>query len=715
MAWTIISIRAPSCVVDDPHNAIFRTSDDIKYTEDDFSAKSITEQSDHGTPAPTSLPPDVTLALTTDHFPKDPSVGFVFGTDRDRCDILLPSLSEFGISKRQFAITFQTTTGAVLLRNLSKQRTIIILRGVGRRIRLKEQRVLPQGGSIVCFFGLDLEFNRTWGYDDMSHLYIAFLDRLAKSIPNLEALRLLTATEPSATEPSARTSFSQARSVYGSERCIGSGDSARVFRAMHRQTGDLVAIKRYREETSSATFFKEASIFCTLKHRHILTFHEFNVKNGVAELIMEYAVFGSLVKPIRYNKLTVEEACTTTKHTLLALQYLHGKGITHRDINPANILITTRNPFHAKIADFSVSSQAEQLNTFCGTKRYLAPEVHRPPYTAKVDIWSVGVVVMYLWGLLPRNGHDSWTPRQGPGSWTEQIVARARDVSNITTELLNMCLQLDPENRATAEQCLQLPLFHNEGGGGEGGAPFVNHLDDGVRREPPHLPDQQRQAPLAPSYDLPPEALDVLRPATANAAFAAWQGEGVAAVGLDNIIPDTAACNMQGRPLDLPAQREEHPVWNGDALEPFLPHGEGWIPAFDLQLEGWDGGENFVSLEGIPTMNPINVNAEAIGPGAKDNETLVARGIIYHFFDWRGTEIAHIPDQAMVNVTHMVATAGLRFCQIRGAQFQELIKDKKRVITGINRIRGTYMPYSNAIDVCVQLRIDTSGLPSFLS
>ncbi|KAM3469153.1 hypothetical protein MY5147_007288 [Beauveria neobassiana] len=396
---------------------------------------------------------------------------------------------------------------------------------------------------------------------------------------------------------------------------------------MHRQTGDLVAIKRYREETSSATFFKEASIFCTLKHRHILTFHEFNVKNGVAELIMEYAVFGSLVKPIRNNKLTVEEACTTTKHTLLALQYLHGKGITHRDINPANILITTRNPFHAKIADFSVSSQAEQLNTFCGTKRYLAPEVHRPPYTAKVDIWSVGVVVMDLWGLLPRQG----------------------------------------------------------------------------------------DAPLAPSYDLPPEALDVLRPATANAAFEAWQGEGVAAVGLDNIIPDTAAFNMQGRPLDLPAQREEHPVWNGDALEPFLPHGEGWIPAFDLQLEGWDGGENFVSLEGIPTMNPINVNAEAIGPGAKDNETLVARGIIYHFFDWRGTEIAHIPDQAMVNVTHMVATAGLRFCQIRGAQFQELIKDKKRVITGINRIRGTYMPYGNAIDVCVQLRIDTSGLPSFLS
>ncbi|KAM3519239.1 hypothetical protein NHJ13051_007633 [Beauveria bassiana] len=708
MAWTIVSIRAPPCVVDDPHNAIFRTNDDIEYTEDDFSAKSPTEQSDHGTPAPTSLPPDVTLALTTDHFPKDPSVGFVLGTDRDKCDILLPSLSGSGISKRHLAITFRTTTGAVLLRNLSKQPTNIIL-NPARFTSLRSSRVFGKEGIAVRFHGLKIELDRPWGDDDLSNLYVAFLNRLAKSIPNLEALRLL-----SATGSSARTSLSQTRSVYGFERSLGGGASAEVFRATHRQTGDFVAIKRYREDTSSA-IFKEASIVCTLKHKHILTFHEFNVKNGVAELIMEYAAFGSLAKPISENKLTVEEACTTIKHTLLALQYLHGEGITHRDIKPANILITTRNPIHAKIADFGQSSQADELNTFCGTKRYLAPEMHRPPYTEKVDIWSVGVVVMDLWGLLPRNGHDSWTPRQGPGSWTEQIVTRARQVSNITTELLGMCLQLDPENRATAEQCLQLPLFHTEGGGGQGGAPFVNHLDDDVRREPPHLPDQQRQAPLAPSYDLLPEALDVLRPATANAAFAAWQGEGVAAVGLDNIIPDTAACNMQGRPLDLPAQREEHPVWNGDALEPYLPHGEGWIPAFDLQLEGWDGGENFVSLEGMPTMNPINVNAEAIGPGAKDNETLVVRGIIYHFFDWRGTEIAHIPDQAMVNVTHMVATAGLRFCQIRGARFQELIKDKKRVITGINRIRGTYMPYSNAIDVCVELRIDTSGLPSFLS
>ncbi|KAM3428336.1 hypothetical protein MY4824_008883 [Beauveria thailandica] len=595
MAWTIISIRAPSCIIDSPHNSIFRRSDNFEYNEDVFAAKSPVEQSDHGTPAPTSFPPDVTLALTTEHFPKDPSVGFVFGTDRSECDILLPSLTEFGISKRQFAITFQTTTKAVLLRNLSKRSTKVILKERLEPLSLQTQRTFTKEGMTVHFNQLAIDLDRPWGDDDQSYLYNAFLNRLAKSIPNVAALGLL-----SATEPSARTSLG----VYVSEKVIGSGASAVVYRAMHRQTGDFVAIKRYKAKNSN-TPWNEGNISCGLKHRHILTFHTFNfINGGEAELIMEYAVLGSLADLIRGNSLTVTEACTTIKHTFLALQYLHGMGITHRDIKPGNILIMARDPIHAKVADFGLSSKAAHLDTFCGTERYLAPEIHRPPYTPKVDIWSAGVV---------------------------------------------------------------------------------------------------RQELLAPDDGFPPEA------------FAASKGS----------IPDTAGCNMQER-LDIRQEplSASKLVWNGEILEPFPPHG-GYNP----QLEDWGGGGNFVPIvEDIPNFDWNNVeewlpggannyhsNAEAIGPGAKDNERFVVRDTIYHFFDWREKEIAHIPDQAMVNVTHMAATAGLRFCEVRNKRLLEMTKDKKRVILGHNRIRGTYMPYSNAIDVCVELNIDWIGLPSFLS
>ncbi|KAK8143345.1 hypothetical protein G3M48_007384 [Beauveria asiatica] len=637
-------------------------SDNFEYNEDVFAAKSPVEQSDHGTPAPTSFPPDVTLALTTEHFPKDPSVGFVFGTDAAMCDILLPSLPELAISKRQFAVTFQTKTGAVLLRNLSKQSTKIILGHRLEPIKLESQTTFTKEGVTVRFHRLAIDLDRPWGDDDQSYLYNAFLNRLAKSIPNVAALGLL-----SATEPSARTSLG----VYVSEKVIGSGASAVVYRAMHRQTGDFVAIKRYKAKNSN-TPWNEGNISCGLKHRHILTFHTFNfINGGEAELVMEYAVLGSLADLIRGNSLTVTEACTTIKHTFLALQYLHGMGITHRDIKPGNILIMARDPIHAKVADFGLSSKAAHLDTFCGTERYLAPEIHRPPYTPKVDIWSAGVVVMDVWGLLPRQSHDSWA---------EQIVAHARQASNITAELLGVCLQLDPNKRATAEQCLQLSFFNIESGGKEEGASFVeNHLDDVVRRKPLHLPDQQRQELLAPDDGFPPEA------------FAASKGS----------IPDTAGCNMQER-LDIRQEplSASKLVWNGEILEPFPPHG-GYNP----QLEDWGGGGNFVPIvEDIPNFNWNPINVEEWVPGAANNdhsganERFVVRDTIYHFFDWREKKIAHIPDQAMVNVTHMAATAGLRFCEVRNKRLLEMTKDKKRVILGHNRIRGTYMPYSNAID-----------------
>ena len=113
MAWTIISVRAPADVVNLCHNSMFRLSEEQEFVRDIYAAQSPTEQSDNGTPTPMSLPPDITLAITTRHFPKDPSVGFVFGTDSNKCDILLPSSRTFAISRRQFAITFRPSTGAV--------------------------------------------------------------------------------------------------------------------------------------------------------------------------------------------------------------------------------------------------------------------------------------------------------------------------------------------------------------------------------------------------------------------------------------------------------------------------------------------------------------------------------------------------------------------------------------------------------------------------
>ena len=70
-----------------------------------------------------------------------------------------------------------------------------------------------------------------------------------------------------------------------------------------------------------------------------------------------------------------------------ALYYLHKCGITHRDIKPENILIANDDPYTFKLSDFGLSKEVlegqTQMQTFCGTLLYCAPEIH-PGYTRLV-------------------------------------------------------------------------------------------------------------------------------------------------------------------------------------------------------------------------------------------------------------------------------------------------------------------------------------------
>lgn len=86
----------------------------------------------------------------------------------------------------------------------------------------------------------------------------------------------------------------------------------------------------------------------------------------------------------------------------------------HRDIKPSNILIEYRRPkaIFVVFADFGLSREGDTLTSICGTYLYLAPEIYETaaipreettPYTALVDIWSLGVVVAQLVCGLPKH------------------------------------------------------------------------------------------------------------------------------------------------------------------------------------------------------------------------------------------------------------------------------------------------------------------------
>ena len=178
-------------------------------------------------------------------------------------------------------------------------------------------------------------------------------------------------------------------------------------------------------------------------------------------MMMPYLPFGNLEDLHNESPMAVEEIIDLLCQALNALKYLHPRGVAHRDLKPENILIEFRSPLSIKLADFGLANDKPDLKTICGTQRYTAPEVYLgSKYTASVDLWSLGVIILqYMYGL-PK------APRQRGGrhknslsvlgewglAWCHRIVDQANDWdSDDLIDLLTIgMLRMKPEERLSA-------------------------------------------------------------------------------------------------------------------------------------------------------------------------------------------------------------------------------------------------------------------------
>ena len=119
---------------------------------------------------------------------------------------------------------------------------------------------------------------------------------------------------------------------------------------------------------------------------HIVKFIKHEETSRLLILIMEYVKYGDLSAIISSGSALPEFQCQRIARQICsALEYLHKRNITHRDIKPENILIASREPLNVKLSDFGLSKQITSddanLQTFCGTILYCAPEIY-PGYDA---------------------------------------------------------------------------------------------------------------------------------------------------------------------------------------------------------------------------------------------------------------------------------------------------------------------------------------------
>ena len=141
---------------------------------------------------------------------------------------------------------------------------------------------------------------------------------------------------------------------------VGAGTFARVYRGVHRTTGDVKAIKVLRnrysnDEDTRDSFGREARMVMKLRHPNIVPIHEVDVDRGRSYMVMDFVEGQNLRDYVRTHKgLRVRVALNILRDVASGLTYASERGITHRDMKLSNVLLTSSGS--ARLVDFGLAT-----------------------------------------------------------------------------------------------------------------------------------------------------------------------------------------------------------------------------------------------------------------------------------------------------------------------------------------------------------------------
>ncbi|KAB1906780.1 serine/threonine-protein kinase [Micromonospora sp. AMSO31t] len=257
---------------------------------------------------------------------------------------------------------------------------------------------------------------------------------------------------------------------YELERRVGIGGMSEVWRAHDLVLDRTVAVKLISpgldgEATSVDRIRREARSAARLVHPNVASVHDFGTAalpdgRAVPYIVMELAEGETLAAHLRRGRLDWRIAVRVCAEVSAALAAAHTHGIVHRDVKPANVILT---PAGVKVLDFGIASPAGAPDhtpdgIVVGTPAYLAPEqLDRQPATPAADMYALGVLLYYcLTGRLPYAA-DSTTQLLGSGR--RRRPEPLPDIDGLPAEAADLCRGCLAEDPAARPSSLMAALL----------------------------------------------------------------------------------------------------------------------------------------------------------------------------------------------------------------------------------------------------------------
>ncbi|HEY2148752.1 MAG TPA: serine/threonine-protein kinase [Pirellulales bacterium] len=245
---------------------------------------------------------------------------------------------------------------------------------------------------------------------------------------------------------------------------VGAGTFARVYRAVHRETGKVFAVKVLRKKLSSEPkkceqFRREAEVGLTLRHPNVVAVFEVGAEKAAPYFVMEFVEGQSLREFIKIRKqIDAPDAIRLMIDITRGLDYAARKGISHRDMKASNVLVSSAG--QAKLVDFGLAGvdpdeASDELTGGVDSPRSIDyVTLDRVTNTTngdvRGDIFFAGCVLYHmLVGAPPLDPTKDRILRSNPSRFLEMVPIKTRcpDLPAYLVTVIERAMELNPKQR----------------------------------------------------------------------------------------------------------------------------------------------------------------------------------------------------------------------------------------------------------------------------